>query len=117
MDHEATADAVVDAWGSAPTPPRPSTATSNKPVVNYDDGGEPDFEGWLNAQAAAKSKGKGALPKGLVKKTPVVTASRPSASTRVSSAAVGTSKAVAAKKTSVKKEEEPEEEDWGDAWG
>ena len=57
MDDEQTADAVADAWGSEEaTTSRPSTAS--KPSVSYDDGGEPDFEGWLNAQAAAKSKSK-----------------------------------------------------------
>lgn len=117
MDDEATADAVADAWGSEePITSQPSTVTS-KPSVNYDDGGEPDFEGWLNAQAAAKSKSKGALPKGLAKKT-APAALKPAVSTNVSTKAVGTGKAVAAKTVETKKEVNVEEEDdWGDAWG
>jgi len=116
MDDEATADAVVDAWGEGEPASRPSTAT--KPSISYDDGGEPDFEGWLNAQAAAKSKGKGVLPKGLAKKAAAVPAARPAVSTKVSTSAVGTGKAVAAKKVEAKKKVvDAEEDDWGDAWG
>ena len=38
------------------------------PKSTFDDGGEPDFAGWLNAQAQAKSKAP--MPKGLVRANP-----------------------------------------------
>ncbi|TKA65589.1 hypothetical protein B0A49_04870, partial [Cryomyces minteri] len=47
--------------------PKPSTNTASKAPSNLTDTGEPDFAGWLNAQAAAKSKAKTSLPKGLTK--------------------------------------------------
>ena len=51
-------------------------STSTKPAASptpFDDGGEPDFAGWLNAQKASKSKPP--LPKGLGKsvKSPTIT--------------------------------------------
>merc|ERR1712070_408068 len=65
----------ADAWGDPiTTPPRTSTShaskTSSSSNIPYDDGGEPDFEGWLNAQAAAKQQSKKPLPKGLAPKKP-----------------------------------------------
>lgn len=61
---------IDDAWGEiaedsffdAPSEAKPSAPA---PVVAFDDGGEPDFEGWLKAQQQAKLKAP--LPKGLVK--------------------------------------------------
>ena len=116
-------DGVADAWGAEPTPGAAPSSQAAKPTTHYDDGGEPDFEGWLNAQAAAKQKNNKALPKGLTKKTPTAkpAASKPPVSTKVASAGVGTNKAAMAKKTeTVKKqqqEEAEEDDDWGDAWG
>jgi SCY1-like protein 1 len=88
------------------------------PKVNYDDGGEPDFEGWLNAQNSSKtSAGKKPLPKGLAKKTPtaVTVTSRPTNSKPIF--------ANAKKPPVVKKEvpapapaKEDQNDDWGDAW-
>jgi len=56
-------DGVDEAWGEmedepfvdAPSEQKPTPAPP--PLVSFDDGGEPDFEGWLHAQAKAKSKG------------------------------------------------------------
>lgn len=116
-------EGVADAWGAEPTPGAAPSSQAAKPATHYDDGGEPDFEGWLNAQAAAKQKNNKALPKGLTKKTPAAkpAASKPPVSTKVASAGVGTNKAAMAKKTeTVKKqqqEEAEEDDDWGDAWG
>ncbi|KAK5715459.1 Nuclear aminoacylation-dependent tRNA export pathway component [Elasticomyces elasticus] len=108
-------DAIADAWGepipdvsrSATSPvPRPSTASS----ATYDDGGEPDFEGWLNAQAAAKQASKRPLPKGLA---PKKAASKP--------AAAPTRKTPVVSKGPINKAPAPakqeEDDDWGDAWG
>ena len=60
---------IDEAWGEmaeesffdAPAEAKPNPA----PPINFDDGGEPDFEGWLKAQAQAKSKA--ILPRGLAK--------------------------------------------------
>ena len=83
--HESTVDpsqdgtfdnGIIDeAWGEAADDPmfgasqmaQQSVKTPAAPVVDFDDQGEPDFEGWLKAQAQAKSKAKGPLPRGLSK--------------------------------------------------
>lgn len=85
-----------------------STAPAKKSTpVPYDDGGEPDFAGWL----AAQSKTKKPLPKGLNKTTAAVspvarTASRNSATK---------SKTVAPKKIDTTPKDEDEDDGWG-AW-
>nr|OQO26624.1 hypothetical protein B0A51_06686 [Rachicladosporium sp. CCFEE 5018] len=107
---------AADAWGSEPTSPRPtSSASTARATSSYDDGGEPDFEGWLNAQAAAKSRSK-PLPKGLAsKKAPFSnTAVKPVIASR-SSGATTAAKSLPAKKAEVN--QSAEEDDWGDAWG
>ena len=113
-----------DLSGAAKT----SQHTSNKPStssVSYDDGGEPDFEGWLNAQAAAKSQSKKPLPKGLAKKSTPAARSAPvsrsglAASTTKPAAATAKSPS-ASTKSSKPVEQKPaaeEDDDWGDAWG
>lgn len=88
-DNNAIGDGDVDAWGAmedlmeddeadtqneqstsepaaATSAPAPTTKQPSKSFVAYDDSGEPDFAGWLTAQAQSKSKK--ALPKGLSKK-------------------------------------------------
>jgi len=126
-DDNTTIDADADAWGESFTP-QPSTttattiiphasksSTTTTPSISYDDGGEPDFEGWLNAQAAAKAQSKKPLPKGLAKKSAATgTTSRPIAAVKKSSVPA----TAPASKTVVHKAKEPDEEDdWGDAWG
>lgn len=84
-----------------------------KPTTMYDDGGEPDFEGWLNAQAQAKKTSKAPLPKGLAKKimpaplsrTISPATSRPATATRKPSVADPKPKSV-----------QGDNDDWGDAW-
>ena len=99
---------VADAWGD----PAPQTATSHaskastSSSVPYDDGGEPDFEGWLNAQAAAKQQSKKPLPKGLA---PKKTAAKP--------VPVKKNPSPAPKKESKPAPPAEEDDDWGDAWG
>jgi len=122
-DMDDTDASVADAWGAEATP----TPQDSKPAAPYDDGGEPDFEGWLNAQAASKVKNNKALPKGLVKKaapTMKPPQSKPRVSTSVNSAGASASKAVAAKKSEAEKKKQPqqqqevdEDDDWGEAWG
>ncbi|KAL3489827.1 armadillo-type protein [Aspergillus germanicus] len=122
---EEPADDVYDAWGAmddededgwgntedpfnAPAPVA-STRTASKPKaspVPYDDGGEPDFAGWL----AAQSKAKKSLPKGLntSRTTSIPRASSPSTAAKP--------KAAPAKKIDTKPKDEDEEDGWGDAW-
>ena len=104
----------------------PATKPAPAPV-SFDDGGEPDFEGWLNAQAKAKSKDP--LPKGLAK-----LASKPAANGRMpvtrttTTGAVGSGAGVRKVASTVvkpnvvvpkvidTKPKEVAEDDWGDAW-
>lgn len=141
-------DDTLDAWGtvdddednffdaSSATPKRAKPAPTPAAAA-FDDGGEPDFAGWLAAQS--KSKAQKPLPKGLAK-TPGTSTStlnvRPTGPARSASAGP-TSSANAVKrptvhasrttsnatvKKDVKKEvpkpKEPEvnDDDWGDAW-
>lgn len=106
---------VADAWGAEPASPPATSAQSIKPGMAFDDGGEPDFEGWLNAQAAAKAKSNKVLPKGLTKKAPVVKPVQSKPQTTVKAA----SKAVPAKKAQPEKKQEAveDDDDWGEAWG
>jgi SCY1-like protein 1 len=121
-------DTFFDAVASRKRTPSPGPASA------FDDGGEPDFAGWLAAQSQAKAKK--AFPKGLTKSTTSVSAPlnvRPgladkTASTGSMGSGVGARKlagttakpkmtAPVAKKAEVKtKQPEVTEDDWGDAW-
>lgn len=91
---------------------RPSTSTSTA----YDDGGEPDFEGWLNAQAQAKKQSGKPLPKGLAPKKTTIPA-RPAVSKSVSAAQASTAKAAPKPSKQVETKPASDDDDWGDAWG
>ena len=95
-----------------------SDSVNAKPI-SLDDGGEPDFEGWLKAQAQAKSKVQ--ISKGLVKPSP------PAITRTITTGSVGTGagpkklantaskpKVPASKSISTKPQDA--DEDWGDAW-
>ncbi len=120
------ADDVYDAWGAmdddedgwgndedpfnAPSTISPTSATSKPKAspVPYDDGGEPDFAGWL----AAQSKAKKPLPKGL-------SSSRTTPTSRTASPGLTAKPKVAAapaKKIDTKPKDEEEDDGWGDAW-
>ncbi|KAJ5297876.1 hypothetical protein N7508_008125 [Penicillium antarcticum] len=119
-------DDVFDAWGAMdddeaeedpftaavtspkPTSPAPTSTTASK--VPYDDGGEPDFAGWLAAKNQTKAKNP--LPKGLTK-----AASTNNVTTRSSAAStVKPRTLVAPKKIDTKPKDEEIDDDWGDAW-
>jgi SCY1-like protein 1 len=117
-------DDVYEAWGAMedeedqktddPFSPTVTTVSSTgsvsaaKPAaVPYDDGGEPDFAGWL----AAQSKAKKTLPKGLSKTTSTVSPAR-----SVSRNSASKPKTIAAAKKIDTKPKEEEVDDWGDAW-
>lgn len=128
-------DEIDDAWGEMEEDPffdAPSTKSVPAPVSTFDDGGEPDFEGWLNAQAKAKSKAP--LPKGLAKPTATtittttVNGRMPVTRTtttgavgsgagvkKVASTAVAKPNVVAPKVIDTKPKEAADD-DWGDAW-
>ncbi|KAL5341741.1 armadillo-type protein [Aspergillus crustosus] len=125
-DEPEPAEDVYDAWGgmddedddgwgkdedpfNAPVSATPATTAASKPKsapVPYDDGGEPDFAGWL----AAQSKAKKPLPKGL---------GTSKAATVTRTASPGTTakaKVAPVKKIDTKPKDEEEEDGWGDAW-
>ncbi|EMC97562.1 hypothetical protein BAUCODRAFT_33274 [Baudoinia panamericana UAMH 10762] len=109
---------IVDSWAEPiAQPPRSSTNShTSKPSIassaTYDDGGEPDFEGWLNAQATAKQQSKRPLPKGLATKKPLAAVKQTSAALKPATAT--SIKPDASKPATTAR---AEEEDWGDAWG
>lgn len=117
-------DEFVDAPSDTASLAPPQKASAPTIVASFDDGGEPDFEGWLKAQAQAKSKGP--LPKGLAK--PSTQANGRSGITRTITtgsvgSGVGTKKLVgttikpkpsATKVISTKPKDA--DDDWGDAW-
>jgi SCY1-like protein 1 len=115
------ADSWADDLEKSSQAPSHSTKTSSSTVA-FDDGGEPDFEGWLNAQAAAKSQSRKPLPKGLTKKstTPAAIAAKSAAATRTSNAVKPTATSTTSSKPKIvesKPAAEEEDDDWGDAWG
>ena len=113
-------------------------APSTKPLpaaapVNFNDDNEPDFEGWLNAHAKAKSKAP--LPKGLAKpaskptgvgaangRMPVTRTTTTggvgsgSGVRKVASTVVKPNVVVPVPKVIDTKPKEVVEDDWGDAW-
>jgi len=80
----------------------------------YDDHGEPDFDGWLNAKSQAKKQTNKVLPKGLAKKAPQSAISLPTSSDKSSPSEIGTKQAGQA---STKNISGGDDDDWGDAWG
>lgn len=127
---EAWAAMAEDEFVDAPSDLAPGTHLQKSPAqtiaASFDDGGEPDFEGWLKAQAQAKSKGP--LPKGLAKPSAQATANVRSAITRTTTtgsveSGVGTKKllgtATKPKPTTTKAistKPQDADDDWGDAW-
>lgn len=103
------------------SPARSHSAKTSTASVTYDDGGEPDFEGWLNAQAQSKAQSKKPLPKGLAKKItaptrPVVTSRASASVTSANSTTTTTTKSSRSKDVQSPAVTE-EDDDWGDAWG
>lgn len=120
-------DDVYDAWGAIDddddkenglkdddpfsTPIVTSSPGPKSATVPFDDGGEPDFAGWLAAQSKAKAKKP--LPKGLSKPAATTIGTRTSSHTNLSKP-----KTVVAptKKIDTKPKDEDEDDGWGDAW-
>ena len=122
-------DEIDLAWGDTgddsffDAPLQSEAAIETQPLVavsEFNDGGEPDFEGWLKAQAEAKTKPP--LPKGLSKSSGL-TNGRQNAirSTTIGHVGSGLGAKKMAKTTVPKvidtKPKEPSgDDDWGDAW-
>lgn len=129
-------DEIDEAWGdladesffdaqSQQVPAKESSISA--PISLIDDGGEPDFEGWLKAQAQARTKVP--LPKGLSKSSGP-TNGRHSAIRSTTTGEVGSglgakklasmtnagSKVTLAKAIDTKPNESAGDDDWGDAW-
>ncbi|KAL5043643.1 hypothetical protein BDW71DRAFT_187497 [Aspergillus fruticulosus] len=108
-------DEDEDGWGNdedlfnAPSTTNSSTSKPKASPVPYDDGGEPDFAGWL----AAQSKAKKPLPKGLgnFKTTSITRTASPSSTAKPAAKATAP-----AKKIDTKPKDEDEDDGWGDAW-
>lgn len=117
----------ADAWGdmgdedtffdttTEPTTARPTSSPSSKATPSsatpFDDGSEPDFAGWLAAQAQKKSGAKKPLPKGLTKSSPSSTTARKPV------VAKSVSKPTVTKKIDMKPKDTGDDDDgWGDGW-
>ena len=118
---DAQADEVADAWSQALVDPPRTTSmhvskSSTASSATYDDGGEPDFEGWLSAQAQTKQQSKKSLPKGLApKKAPA--AAKPAAATApVKKVSALPNKPVAKVVAPVPPKQDKVDDDWGEAW-
>lgn len=117
-------DDAADAWGDIEETGK-QAGSDKTTAAAFDDQGEPDFEGWLNAQAQAKTKSKTQLPKGLSRpKAGVVTSSRSgSAAGGVSAKTIPSSKPSSKGVVAVPSKPTPattavdEDDDWGEAWG
>ena len=106
-----------DAWGdmgemdendgfsaAPPTSSKPGAVASATP---YDET-EPDFEGWLAAQAQKKKPSSKPLPKGLTKSA--------SSTTKKPAAKPAAKPIVAKKKIDLKPKDDDDDEGWGDGW-
>ncbi|RMZ78199.1 hypothetical protein DV738_g4040, partial [Chaetothyriales sp. CBS 135597] len=136
-EEEEVIEDSLDAWGEmdqeddaffdAPSAVKPAAAPA-KTTTPFDDGGEPDFAGWLAAQSKAKS-GK-PTPKGLTKTPTSTLAGKPnivrssSAGPPLAAKAATTAKASLRTLAPQKPKEVPkpkelkpaEDDDWGAAW-
>jgi SCY1-like protein 1 len=128
------AEDVFEAWGAMDeeedsffdAPSTRKRSPSPKPAKKFDDGGEPDFAGWLAAQSQAKSKKP--LPKGMTKSSQPrrILADR-TTSTGTMGSGAGAQKLLSTTKPKVTvpvkrldtkpKEVESADDGWGDDWG
>ncbi|KAI0400225.1 armadillo-type protein [Xylaria palmicola] len=109
--------AIADPWSTTAVASKPAKKKTSAPapaaVKSFDDdGSEPDFAGWLAAQAQKKNPGAAkALPKGLAKSSSA--AAKKSLPGRSASAP----KPAAAKKIDMKPKDTGADDDgWGDGW-
>lgn len=120
MDAWGTIDGEGDSFFDAPSTKKQTPATGQ--AVAFNDGGEPDFAGWLAAQSQTRAKTKNPLPKGSSKPAVGVTsklANRPQTERSASTSAIVKTAQVSkpvSKPVAKPKQPAPTEDDWGDAW-
>ena len=123
--NDAWGDMDEDSYFDAPL----DVVTQQKPPspVPFDDGGEPDFEGWLKAQAVSKKKPNASIsskaeikapakanpPSKVIRSTTTDAVTRPNDSKKSTSSAA---KAKAAATSTINTKPQDIEDDWGDAW-
>ena len=121
---------INEAWGELAEDTSFAAPTAEaKPIsalpISFDDGGEPDFEGWLKAQAQAKSKAP--LPKGLAKPSANVGNGRQAVTRTTTTGSVGAgagakklagtvAKPKSATTKAIDTKPKQADDDWGDAW-
>ncbi|KAL8695300.1 MAG: hypothetical protein Q9218_000199 [Villophora microphyllina] len=124
---EAWGDPGKDSFFDAPVQQNPVLEPSVSTSTSFDDGGEPDFEGWLKAQAQARLKAP--LPRGLSKPAKL-TNGRQAAVRSTTTGHVGSgtgakrlanttkpaNSASGAKAIDTAPKEPSGDDDWGDAW-
>ena len=129
QDAQVEDDEIDEAWGDMGEGfffDAPATQAVTTPTV-FDDGGEPDFAGWLSAQAQAKSKAP--LPKGLSRSSaPTVNNGRPAVPRGSGTGSLGTGPGPKTLATTIIKTTVPKpkvidikpkdsnDDDWGEAW-
>ena len=119
-DEDGAGQEEADAFFDAQASPRPSTSTSSAATTPaatatatpFDDGGEPDFAGWLAAQSKARNKKP--LPKGLGGAASGNKTAATAKSTKTQSKTVSSSQP--AKKIDTKPKEDTADDDGWDAW-
>lgn len=96
--------------------PKATSRPAPEPVpVAFDDGGEPDFAGWLAAQSKAKAKKP--FTKSSVSKPASTIFSPPVAASRTaSSGSVKPKASVPVKSINTKPKDDGDDDGWGDAW-
>ena len=123
-------EGIDEAWGELAEDTSfaaPTTEAKPNPAlpISFDDGGEPDFEGWLKAQAQAKSKAP--LPKGLAKPSANVGNGRQAVTRTITTGSVGSgagakkltgtvAKSKSATTKAIDTKPKQADDDWGDAW-
>jgi len=111
-DLDAWGDMEEDSFFDAPSEKAKSKSTPAVSATPFDDNGEPDFAGWLAAQAQKKPGAK-PLPKGLAK--PAASASIAAKKAPVA-AAKPVPKPVVAKKIDTTPKDTGDDDEWGDGW-
>ncbi|KAI6080756.1 ARM repeat-containing protein [Hypoxylon rubiginosum] len=117
-DMDDDGNAFFDAPSEAAARPSKKVVEAAASPTSFDDGSEPDFAGWLAAQAQKKSGPGGGkpLPKGLTKSS---TANGKGSTTTTAKKPLVTrsaSKPVVAKKIDTKPKETDDDDGWGDGW-
>ncbi|KAI4259379.1 MAG: hypothetical protein LQ352_000788 [Teloschistes flavicans] len=129
-------DEIDEAWGNLGEDSISNAFMQQQPVAesgasipstNFNDGGEPDFEGWLKAQAQAKSKAP--LPKGLSKPTNLTNGRQSvirssttghvgsgTSAKQIANTTIPATNTLGGSAIDTRPKEPSGDDDWGDAW-